>query len=165
MNPHKNLLRNYRAFAQPRKIRAADKGTFDALGSGMLVISTWASDRSVEIMLKDTLYAPSIAFTLISLGRCDDTGYQARIAYQKCAILSTAGTLLMHRSKNHSCLASMVTLCGSGRSGPSPVLSSPLLVRAATVMSALFVTGAIPGVDTCPEVGTCPPKADTCVVR
>jgi Pol polyprotein, beta-barrel domain len=99
MTPHKNLLRNYRAFAQPRKIRAADKGTFDTLGSDTLVISTWVSDGPVEIMLKDTLYVPSIPFALISLGRCDDAGYQARIAYQKCAILSTAGTLLMQAPK------------------------------------------------------------------
>jgi GAG-pre-integrase domain len=50
-------------------------------------------------MLNETLYAPSIAFTLISIGWCDDAGYQTQITYQKCAILSTAGTLLMQALK------------------------------------------------------------------
>ena len=40
MTPHKNLLKNYQNFPKPRTIRGADKGTFDALGTGHLKLST-----------------------------------------------------------------------------------------------------------------------------
>ena len=54
----------------------ADKGTFEALGSGMLVMPIKICGRDVNVMLKDTLYVPDIAFTLISIGKCNDAGYQ-----------------------------------------------------------------------------------------
>jgi Integrase core domain/GAG-pre-integrase domain len=50
-------------------------------------------------MLKDALYAPSIAYTLISLGRCDDAGYQAIIVDQKCILLSKARKPLLQAPK------------------------------------------------------------------
>ena len=40
MTLHKNLLNNYQTFSKPRSIRGADKGTFDALGTGHLKPST-----------------------------------------------------------------------------------------------------------------------------
>ena len=68
MTPHKNLLKNYQNFPKLRTIRGADKGTFDALGTGHLKLSTQVDGRTIDIQLKDTLYAPKIAFTLISIG-------------------------------------------------------------------------------------------------
>ena len=67
MTPHQNLLKNYQSFPKPRTIHAADKGTFDALGIGKLKLSTRVEGRSIDIQPKDTLYAPKIAFTLISI--------------------------------------------------------------------------------------------------
>ena len=40
MTPHKNLMKNYQSFSKPRSIRGADKGMFDALGTGHLKLST-----------------------------------------------------------------------------------------------------------------------------
>ena len=57
-------------------MRAADKGTFEALGIGTLVMPTKIRSKETKIMLRDTLYAPDIAFTLISIGKCDDAGFQ-----------------------------------------------------------------------------------------
>jgi hypothetical protein len=39
-----------------------------------------------KIMLKNMLYAPDIAFTLISIEKCDDAGYKTTFASQKCII-------------------------------------------------------------------------------
>jgi Pol polyprotein, beta-barrel domain len=47
MTPHKNLLRNYCEFSQPKTIRAANKGTFDAFGSGLLVLLNKVGDKTV----------------------------------------------------------------------------------------------------------------------
>ena len=79
--------------------RSNDQGTFDALGSGLLVLSTRAHRKKVEIVLKETLYALSIAFTLISISRCDDAGYQTEFAHQKCIIKNSAGKILMQAPK------------------------------------------------------------------
>ena len=68
MIPQQNLLKNYQSLSKPRTIRGADKGTFDALGIGHLKLITQVGGRSIDIQLKDTLYALKIAFTLISIG-------------------------------------------------------------------------------------------------
>ena len=95
MTPHKNLLKNYQNFPKPRTIRGANKGTFDALGTGHLKLSTQVDGRTIDIQLKDTLYAPKIAFILTSIGQCNDAGYHTEFAHQKCVIKSaTSKTLL-----------------------------------------------------------------------
>ena len=68
MTANKNLLKNYQNLPKLRTIRGADKGTFDALGTGHLKLSTQVDGRTIDIQIKDTLYAPKIAFTLISIG-------------------------------------------------------------------------------------------------
>ena len=50
MMPHKNLLANYSEFFKPRKIHAADKGTFEALGIGTLVMPTKIHGKETKIM-------------------------------------------------------------------------------------------------------------------
>ena len=45
------------------------------------------------------LYAPKIAFTLISIGWCDDAGYHTKFAHQKCVIKSATGKVLLHALK------------------------------------------------------------------
>ena len=47
MTLHKNLLNNYQTFSKLRSIRGADKGTFDALGTGHLKLNTRVGE-SVE---------------------------------------------------------------------------------------------------------------------
>ena len=99
MTPHQNLLKNYQNFPKPRTIRGADKGTFNALGIGNLKLMTRVEGKTIDIHLKDTLYAPKIAFTLISIGRCDDAGYHTEFAHQKCVIKSATGKVLLQAPK------------------------------------------------------------------
>ena len=101
MTPHKNLLKNYQTFSKLRSIRGADKGTFDALGTGHLKLSTQVGEKTIDIQLTDTLYAPKIAFTLISIGRCDDAGYHTAFSLQKCVIKSANGKTLLQAPKLH----------------------------------------------------------------
>jgi hypothetical protein len=50
------------------------------------------------------LYAPDIAFTLISIGKCDNAGYKTIFADQKCMIASKAGVVLLQAPKYHGLL-------------------------------------------------------------
>ena len=71
-----------------RSISRPDKGTFDALGTGHLKLSTQLGEKSIDIQLKDTQYAPKITFTLILSGRCNDARYCTEFSHQKCVIKS-----------------------------------------------------------------------------
>jgi hypothetical protein len=66
-----------------------------------LIIPTKIQGRNVDVSLKDTLYAPDIAFTLISLGRCDDAGFQTFFDHQKCIVKDKARKTLIEAPKFH----------------------------------------------------------------
>ena len=99
MTPHQNLLKNYQSFPKPRTIRGVDKGIFNALGIRHLKLTTLVGGRSINIQLKDTLYVPRIAFTLISISQCNDARYHTKFAHQKCVIKSAAGKTLLQGPK------------------------------------------------------------------
>ena len=99
MIPHQNLLQNYQSFPKPSTIRGANKGTFNALGIGHLKLTTWVGEKSIDIKLKDTLYAPKITFTLISISQCNNAGYHTKFAHQKCVIKSATGKTLLQAPK------------------------------------------------------------------
>jgi hypothetical protein len=95
MTPHKNLLRSYKIFDSPKCISATNKGIFNTLGVGTMVLPTKINSNDHNIILKDTLYVPDIACTLISIGRCDDARYKTMFADQKCIIKNKAGSVLL----------------------------------------------------------------------
>jgi hypothetical protein len=101
MTPYKELLVDYKKFSKPRQVRAVNKGTFEALGTGMLVLPTKIQGINIAVSLKDTLYAPKIAFTLISIGRGDNAGYQTVFSHQKCIVKDSAGKTLIDAPKFH----------------------------------------------------------------
>ena len=101
MTPHLNLLQEYKNFLKARRLRAADKGTFKAYGTGTLVMPVKIKDKNVNVILRDTLYAPKIAFTLISIGKCNDAGYETMFAHQKCIIKDSSGKTLLVTPKFH----------------------------------------------------------------
>jgi hypothetical protein len=76
MAPYKNLLKEYKMFDTPKCISAMNKRIFNALGVGMMVLPVHIYSRNTKITLKDTLYVPDIAFTLISIRKCYDAGYK-----------------------------------------------------------------------------------------
>ena len=80
-------------------MRGADKGTFNALGISDFKLTTRVAGKNIDIHLKDTLYAPKIAFTLTSIGQCDNAGYHTEFAYQKCVIKSATSKILLQALK------------------------------------------------------------------
>ena len=51
--------------------------------------------------MKNTLYAPKITFTLISIGLCNDAGYRTEFSHQKCVIKSANSKMLLQAPKLH----------------------------------------------------------------
>jgi hypothetical protein len=84
----------------PKCISAANKGIFNALGVGTMILPAQINGKN-KIILKDTLYAPDIAFHLISIGKCNDAGYKMTLAGQKCIIKNKNGMILLQAPKYH----------------------------------------------------------------
>jgi hypothetical protein len=78
-----------------------NKGVFNALGVGTMILPAHTSGKIEKIMLKNVLYTPDITFTLISIGKCDNAGYKTIFASQKCIIQDKAGTILLQAPKYH----------------------------------------------------------------
>jgi hypothetical protein len=66
-----------------------------------MVLPMKPNSKNYNITLKYMLYTPDIAFTLISIGKCDDTGYKTIFADQKCMIKSEASIVLLQAPKYH----------------------------------------------------------------
>ena len=58
--------------------------------------------KDTKIMLKDMLYVPDITFTLISIRKCNNAGYQTMFAQQKCIVKDSKGNTLLEAPKFHS---------------------------------------------------------------
>ena len=47
------------------------------------------------------MFSNNIAFTLISIGKCDDAGFQTMFAQQKCIVKDAKGNTLLEAPKFH----------------------------------------------------------------
>ena len=59
----------------PGPVKAADKALFMAAGIGSMKINVSNGKGITLIMLKNILSCPDLAFTLISLSKCDAAGF------------------------------------------------------------------------------------------
>jgi Pol polyprotein, beta-barrel domain len=71
-----------------------DKTVFKATGMGNMRLGIPDGKTTTHITLKDVLYCPDLAFTLISLTRCDAAGFSVLLKDRKCRIWDSRGTLL-----------------------------------------------------------------------
>jgi hypothetical protein len=76
MSPYAKRFINYRSIP-PRLITAANKGTFYTIGTGDLRIDVPNGKGTTPVILHDTLHAPEMALTIVSIGRITDAGYEA----------------------------------------------------------------------------------------
>src|SRR6266481_4901695 len=77
-----------------KPIKAADKVIFHATVMGDMRVPIPNGKKTSYVTLKDVLYCPDLAFTLVSLSRCDRAGYSALLKDQKCHIRDTCGTVV-----------------------------------------------------------------------
>ena len=74
MSPYISAFTDF-TFINPKPISAADNRVFNAVGKETMRITIPNSEKPSTIHLREVLYAPTIAFTLISLSRTDSAGY------------------------------------------------------------------------------------------
>jgi hypothetical protein len=84
--PHKPLLTKFQEVK--RTFKTADGKVCHALGIGELEIELPNGSESTTVTLKDVLYAPSLHFSLISIGRLDDAGCKMTFGDGTCEIMS-----------------------------------------------------------------------------
>ena len=76
MSPAHDWFTTFMAIT-PKPIKATDQTLFGAMAMGKLWVSIPNGKTTMSITLKDVLYCPDLAFTLISLMQCDMVGYFA----------------------------------------------------------------------------------------
>jgi Pol polyprotein, beta-barrel domain/GAG-pre-integrase domain len=93
MLPKRYRFTTFREIA-PRTINATDKTIFKAIGVGNMRIGIPNGKTTTYVTLKDVLYCPDLAFTLISLTCCDAAGFSVLLKDRKCIIRDARGTML-----------------------------------------------------------------------
>src|SRR3984893_5036168 len=75
----------------PRPVTAADGGEFNGVGCGDMPLEVINGLRTTKLLLKNVIYSPKLAFTLISIGRLDDSGCMAMFGQGHCTIRHSDG--------------------------------------------------------------------------
>jgi hypothetical protein len=90
LSPYRDQFTSYRDIP-PRPFTAANQQTFNATGTGDMVIEVPDGVDTSKLALTEVLYSPEIGYTLISVGRLDDAGLSATFGQGKCEILGSDG--------------------------------------------------------------------------
>lgn len=73
---------------EPCPISAADNCSFNAIGQGNVYIDVPNGDSTSKVLLRDVLYAPHMAVTLVSISRIVLSGYITVFSGDWCRIFS-----------------------------------------------------------------------------
>ena len=94
ISPYKIDFIDYAPLSPPVLLNTANQQRFQAIGLGSLPIQVPNGDGNSELTLRGVLHAPSVAYTLVSLGALDDEGYHMTIGDGNLAITDPYGQLL-----------------------------------------------------------------------
>ena len=90
MSPFIHRFSNYHS-TPPRPIIAANKRTFYAIGTGDLRIDVPNGNSTTPVILRDTLHAPDMGLTIVSIGRITSTGNTVTFKDKTCEIKNKSG--------------------------------------------------------------------------
>jgi len=93
MSPFSHRFTNLHSIP-PRPITAANSRVFYAIGAGDLKIDVPNGASSTTITLKDTLYAPDMGLTVVSVSRIAAAGYSVNFEGTSCKIKSKTGKIV-----------------------------------------------------------------------
>src|SRR6266403_2546778 len=93
MSPFSHHFINLHSIA-PRPITAANNQVFYAIGTGDLKIDVPNGASVTSITLKDTLYAPDMGQTIISISRITSTGHSVLFEGKSCRIKNKDGKIV-----------------------------------------------------------------------
>ena len=84
----------------PKTLRAANKGSFSAVGVGELVIDVPNGVDINQLHLTEVIYSPEVGYTLVSIGRLDENGFSATFGGGKCILRGPEGECVGQVPKN-----------------------------------------------------------------
>ena len=148
MSPFRHQFVSIRPIA-PRPIMAADKRRFFATGMGDLRIRVPNGESSTPVMLRDALYAPEMALTVISINRIAKAGYSVLFEKEACKIKDGGGKIVGVIPANNNGLYRVEHVHAA--SSTNEVVDVPTLHRrmghiAADSIRALVRSNAIQGI-------------------
>ena len=79
ISPYKADFISFTPLSPPLYLNAANQHKFPAIGMGTLVVKAPIYGHESVLTLYDVLYAPSVGYTLVSLGALDEEGYTSHI--------------------------------------------------------------------------------------
>jgi hypothetical protein len=85
MSPHRKSFVTYRPISA-RPILSANNEVFHAIGMGDLQITVPNGSNSTNVLLRDTLHAPDLALTVVSIGQIIKAGYTVNFCDGMCKI-------------------------------------------------------------------------------
>ena len=91
ISPYKSDFTSYSPLSPPVFLNAANQQRFQAIGAGTLVVRVPNEGTESELVLHGTLHAPSVGYTLVSLGVLDEEGYRAHIGAGHLELVSPEG--------------------------------------------------------------------------
>ena len=98
---HKTDFSLYIPLSPPLYLNSANQHKFPAIGKGTLVVHVPNNEGESELTLHDALHAPSVSYTLVSLGALDEEGYESRIGGGRLRIISLHGEQVANIARNN----------------------------------------------------------------
>jgi hypothetical protein len=75
----------------PRPFNIANSGSFSATGMGNMTVTVSNGNSESELLLKDVLFAPNLAYTLVLIGQLDAAGFTIEFGNRLCIIYNADG--------------------------------------------------------------------------
>jgi hypothetical protein len=96
LSPYCDDFTMYCTLKPPLFLKAANGQQFPAMGIGTIVVSMPNVSSQSDLTLEGVLYAPSVRYTLVSLGTLDAIGYHINISGGHLEITLPKGERLAH---------------------------------------------------------------------
>jgi len=90
ISPYRENFENF-VEIPPKPFRAANKQDFQAIGKGEMVIDMPNGTDISQLCLTEVLYSPKVGYTLMSVGRLNDSGFSATFGGGKCIVRGPDG--------------------------------------------------------------------------
>src|ERR1700761_4726052 len=91
-SPDQTKFSNYQEI--DKDISTADGHVVKAIGMGDLHLELPNGSKTTKITFKDAIHSPSMAFTLLSIGKLDTSGHKVTFHKQMCTIQDSKGSTI-----------------------------------------------------------------------
>jgi transposase InsO family protein len=90
ISPYRNDFVNFKD-SPARAFKTANNQHFDAIGYGDLVVEIPNGVETTRMLLRDVLYAPTVGYTLVSIGKLDKSGFHSAFGEGQLSLTNPNG--------------------------------------------------------------------------